>query len=252
MRAAAEAAASTLEPHIGYRFADPDLLLTALTHRSWCSENEGSASNERLEFLGDSVLDLAVAQRLYADEADLDEGQMSRVRAAVVNRVTLAAVGREIQLGPLMRLGYGEHTSGGRDTPSILADAVEAVIGAVYLDGGIGMACGVVYGLLSGRISAAARQPDMSDAKTRLQELAAKVGLGSPRYKIESTGPAHRPRHEATVSVGTAAGTGVGSSKKEAMQLAAAEACGVLQSLRAEQALSERPAAQTQHSLERE
>ncbi len=215
---------------LGHRFADAALLTLACTHRSWCAENAGSSSNERLEFLGDAVLGLVVTQRLYARFGDWSEGDLAKTRASLVNSATLAEVGRSIGLGDVLRLGRGEEASGGRDKSSILADAMEAVIGAVYLDGGLGAADDAVGRLLGGRIDAASRAPGHADFKTRLQELAAHLGLAPPVYEVTASGPAHDPRFEATVHVGTARGNGRGSSKKDAEQQAAQVAHAALES----------------------
>ncbi len=127
---------STLALRLGYSFAESDLLTLALTHRSWCAENPGHESNERLEFLGDAVLGMAVAEHLFAEFPTMPEAEMSKVRASVVSAMALAEVAAALELGAGLRLGKGEAASGGRDKPSILADALEAVIGAIYRDGG--------------------------------------------------------------------------------------------------------------------
>ena len=217
----ASADAATLMDRLGHRFADVALLRLALTHRSWDAEHSGSSSNERLEFLGDAVLGLVVTQRLYSRFDEWSEGDLAKTRASLVNSATLAEVGRSIDLGNLMRLGRGEIVSGGRQKPSILADAVEAVIGAVYLDGGIGAADDAVGRLLGSRIDAAARAPGYADFKTRLQELAARLGFAPPVYDVTTSGPLHDPLFEAVVRAGTARGIGEGSTKKDAEQQAA-------------------------------
>lgn len=206
---------------LGHRFADTALLELALTHRSWCAEHPGTSSNERLEFLGDAVLGLVVTQRLYSRFGERTEGDLAKTRASLVNSATLAEVGRSIGLGDLVRLGRGEVASGGREKPSILADAMEAVIGAVYLDGGIGAAGDAVGRLLGSRLDAAARAPGHADFKTRLQELAARGGFAPPVYDVTTSGPAHDTRFEAVVHAGSARGTGTGTTKKDAEQHAA-------------------------------
>jgi len=211
-----------LEERIGYRFVDPRLLETALSHRSWCSEHPGEASNERLEFLGDAVLGLVVTDALYARFPDEPEGQLAKSRATVVSAVTLAEIGAALALGDDLRLGKGEAASGGSAKSSILADAVEALIGAVYVDGGIEPARAFVLGQLDDRISDAASRPGERDYKTRLQELAAADGHRPPDYQISESGPDHLKRFEAIVRIGgDIRGTGDGSSKKEAEQRAA-------------------------------
>jgi ribonuclease III len=214
-----------LEGRLGHSFADLDLIALALTHGSWCAEHPGESSNERLEFLGDAVLGLVVTHELYVRFPDLPEGHLSRVRAAVVSESPLAAVGRHLGIGAALRLGKGEDGSGGRDKPSILSDAVEAVIGAVYLDGGAEAARRVVLDLLGERIDEAARAPGMGDFKSRLQELAARDGAPPPVYRVHQSGPHHDSRFHAVVEIGgVVRGEGDGRSKKEAEQQAARRA----------------------------
>ena len=214
--------AVALEERIGYRFVDPRLLQTALSHRSWCSENPGELSNERLEFLGDAVLGLVVTDALYSRFPEEPEGQLAKARAAVVSAATLAEVGASLGLGPDLRLGKGEAASGGAEKSSILADAVEAVIGAVFVDGGIESARSLVLAQLDDRIASAASRPGARDYKTRLQEVAASDGERPPVYEIAESGPDHLKRFEAVVRIGgEVRGTGNGSSKKEAEQRAA-------------------------------
>ncbi len=213
---------------LGHRFNDPALLELALTHRSWCAEHSGSSSNERLEFLGDAVLSLVVTRRLYERFGDWAEGDLAKARASLVNAATLAEVGRSVGLGEQLRLGRGEDASGGRGKPSILADAVEAVIGAVYLDGGIGAADDSIARLLGARLDAVASSPGHADFKTRLQELAARLGLDPPCYHVTTSGPAHHRQFRAEVRAGDEAGVGAGSTKKDAEQQAAAVAYAAL------------------------
>lgn len=210
-----------LVDQLGHRFNDPGLLELALTHRSWCAEHSGSSSNERLEFLGDAVLSLVVTSRLYERFGDWTEGDLAKARASLVNAATLAEVGRSVGLGEQLRLGRGEDASGGRGKPSILADALEAVIGAVYLDGGIGAADDAVGRLFGARLDAAASSPGHADFKTRLQELAARAGLEPPSYGVSTSGPAHDRQFRAEVRTGDATGVGTGSTKKDAEQRAA-------------------------------
>jgi ribonuclease-3 len=211
-----------LSARLGHVFRDPDLLRLALTHRSWCAEHAGDESNERLEFLGDSVLGLAVTDHLFATYPGVPEGQLAKVRAAVVSAPTLASVANELDLGADLRLGKGEEMSGGRLTQSILADATEAVIGAVYLDGGWEIARDLVVRLLTDRITLAAEGPGGEDFKTRLQELAARRFDSAPVYVLSEEGPDHGKRFFATVLVaGEPLGRGDGTSKKQAEQEAA-------------------------------
>jgi ribonuclease-3 len=218
-----------LVERIGYRFTDEGLLDQALSHRSWCAEQGGVPSNERLEFLGDAVLGLVVADHTYGTYPDLAEGGMAKVRASVVNTRVLAEVAAEIDLGPHLRLGRGEDSSGGRAKESILADAIEAVIGAVYLDGGFEQARRLVYDLLATRIELAIAGPGAFDFKSRLQEEAVRTGRGVPRYEIEAKGPDHARRYVATVYVaGQHLGVGEGRSKKDAEQAAARAAVGAM------------------------
>jgi ribonuclease III len=218
-----------LEVRLGFTFGDDELLLRALSHRSWCAEAGGQPSNERLEFLGDAVLGLVVADHCFLTYPTLPEGALAKVRAAVVNTVVLAEVAAELGLGAYLRLGRGEDASGGRDKASILANAVEAVIGAVYLDGGWPAATGLVLGLLATRISEAAAGPGAEDFKTRLQELALRLVSELPRYEVEGTGPDHARRYHASVAVADEiVGQGNGRSKKDAEQSAARAAWRVL------------------------
>tara|TARA_Y100001958_G_C21229481_1_gene555079 strand:- start:1531 stop:2175 length:645 start_codon:yes stop_codon:yes gene_type:complete len=197
-------------------------LVHALTHRSWCAEHPGDASNERLEFLGDAVLGVVVTDHLFSAFPDLPEGQLAKARAAVVSSTTLAEVGRELGVGLDLRLGKGEDASGGREKASILADAVEAVLGAMYLDGGVEPVRRLVLEQLSERIDQAAERPGDKDYKTRLQEVAAHDGFTPPVYALTESGPDHHKRFHATVAVGgERLGAGTGTSKKEAEQKAA-------------------------------
>ncbi len=216
------APSTSLEERLGYEFAEPGRLLHALTHRSWCAEHEGSESNERLEFLGDAVLGLIVTDHIYERFPDLPEGQLAKTRAAVVSAATLADVGRELGIGVELRLGKGEDASGGRDKASILADAVEAVLGAMYLDGGIEPVRTLVLASLGDRIGHAAVRPGSRDYKTQLQEMAAQDGHMPPVYQLSESGPDHHKRFHATVAIGgEVQGAGTGTSKKEAEQKAA-------------------------------
>ena len=207
---------------MGRPFTDRELLARAVAHRSWCAEVPGNPSNERLEFLGDAVLGLVVTDYLYRNYPDLPEGQLAQVRASVVNAEALAEVAAEIDLGSELLLGKGEDASGGREKPSILSDAMEAVIGAVYIDGGWDAAEELVMRLLGERIIEGAAGPGGHDYKTRLQELCARVYDELPRYHHESEGPDHAKRFVATVSIkGEVVGRGEGRSNKQAEQAAA-------------------------------
>jgi ribonuclease-3 len=213
-----------LEAALGHRFSDRELLVRALTHRSWCAEHEGDESNERLEFLGDAVLGLVVTDHLYRTY-DWPEGELAKTRSGVVSSDALADVAAGLDLGAELRLGKGEQASGGREKRSILADAMEAVIGAVYLDGGDDAAVRLVHRLLDNRIEHSARGPGGGDFKTQLQELAARHFDRLPRYVVVDEGPDHAKRFFATVHLnGEPRGWGEGGSKKQAEQAAAAEA----------------------------
>jgi ribonuclease-3 len=218
-----------LADRIGHRFEDPSLLDQAMAHRSWCAEQPDRRSNERLEFLGDAVLGLVVAEYTYRTHPELSDGQMSKVRASVVNTRALAEVGLDLGLADHLRLGRGEDLSGGRAKESILADATEALIGAVYLDGGLDDARRLVLDLLADRIAVAVGEPGESDHKSRLQETSVSLGRGVPRYEVEGFGPDHARSYLATVYVaGQRLGRGEGRSKKDAEQVAARVACGAL------------------------
>jgi ribonuclease-3 len=226
----APAGGSRLDRRIDYRFVDPGLLDQALAHRSWCAEQGGLTSNERLEFLGDAVLGLVVAEYAYRTRPELSDGLMSKVRASVVNTRVLAEVALDLGIAEHLRLGRGEDQSGGRAKGSILADATEALIGAVYLDGGLAEAERLILSLLRDRITAAVGEPGESDHKSRLQEESVRLGNGVPHYEVEGFGPDHARRYLATVYVaGQRLGTGEGRSKKDAEQVAAQAACGSLE-----------------------
>ena len=211
-----------LEAALGVQFEDRSLLLSSLAHRSWCAENERSPSNERLEFLGDSVLSLVVTHYVYENFPNLPEGQLSEVRAGVVNARVLAEVAQEIGLGSHLLLGKGEDGAGGRAKQSILADAFEAVVAAVYLDSDLATTRDLVLRCLRDRITEAVAGPGGRDYKTRLQELAAARGIGRPRYVVRDEGPDHAKHFYASVYFGgDCYGDGEGGSKKQAEQGAA-------------------------------
>lgn len=201
---------------------DPDLLELALTHRSFAYENGGVPHNERLEFLGDSVLGLAVTERLYRDNPDLPEGSLAKMRASVVSTVALAVLARRIELGRHIRLGRGEELTGGRDKASILADTMEAVFGAVFLDSGPEVAKDLVLRLVSPLIGEIDRFGATMDPKTSLQEAAAALGGPAPTYVVTASGPDHSRTFAARVSVGSlVSAEGTGTSKKHAEMAAA-------------------------------
>ncbi len=211
-----------LAARLGHAFEDLERLALAVTHRSFCAENAGYVSNERLEFLGDAVLSIVVTDHIFATYAEMPEGELAKVRASVVSAVTLAEVAGELRLGDAVRLGKGEDASGGRLKASILADAMEAVFGAVYIDGGIDAARPLIIGLLEDRIASAAIGPGGHDYKTQLQELAARTLEQLPVYELRDEGPDHEKRFFATVLLdGVARGAGEGRSKKQAEQSAA-------------------------------
>ncbi len=214
--------AAGLAARLEHRFAQPGLLEQALSHRSWCSERGGEPSNERLEYLGDAVLGLVVAEYTFRRFPQLPEGALAKIRAGVVNARVLAEVAQGLDVGGELRLGRGEEASGGRTKASILADALEAVIGAVYLDAGWLEAERLVLGLLGERIEAAAAEPGGFDHKSLLQELTVQRGSGPPHYAVEGTGPDHERHFRAEVFLdGDRWGTGEGPSKKDAEQAAA-------------------------------
>jgi ribonuclease-3 len=209
----------------GGRAVDRELIDLAITHRSFAYENGGVPTNERLEFLGDSVLGVVVTEELYRRYPDLAEGQLAKLRAAVVNARALAGVGRSIGLGGYMKLGRGEESTGGRDKSSILADALEALIGAYYLDRGLEPSRKLVLELFADALEDAAGLGAGLDWKTSLQELAAERGLGAPEYAVDESGPDHAKSFRAVAVLGgEATGEGTGNSKKEAEQRAAEQA----------------------------
>jgi ribonuclease-3 len=202
-----------------------DLLILALTHRSYAYEHGGLPTNERLEFLGDSVLGLVVTDELYRSQPDLPEGQLAKLRASVVNMNSLAGVARDLGdggIGPHLLLGRGEETTGGRDKDSILADALEALIGAIHLGRGLDAAAAIVHRLFDPLLAEAATRGAGLDWKTSLQELGAARGLGPPSYRVEDDGPDHAKTFTAAVLLaGRVWGSGSGRTKKAAEQEAA-------------------------------
>ncbi|MPZ51288.1 MAG: ribonuclease III [Acidimicrobiia bacterium] len=217
-----------LETALGHQFADSTHLELALTHSSHAAERNNVADNERLEFLGDAVLGLAVTTYLYETYPDLPEGELAKARAAAVDRDSLAEIAKRIDLSSHIRLGRGERSTGGRKKPSILADAMEALLGAVYLDAGYETASRIVLELWTDMIAKRATRPGLRDYKTRLQEtLVAKGEL--PEYLVSGSGPDHARRFEAELRVGgERLGMGSGNSKKEAEQQAARAALNAI------------------------
>ena len=216
---------------------DPELRVQALTHRSFAHEAGGIPTNERLEFLGDSVLGLVVTEALYRRYPDLSEGELARMRAATVSQRALAGTARELGLGGYVLLGKGEVGTGGADKDSILSDTLEAIFGAVYLAHGLEAARMLVERLVGPTLAAAADLGAGLDWKTSLQELAAELDLGIPEYGVEGAGPDHARTFTARVALsGQVRGEGVGTSKKVAEQTAAAAAYGALQAFQGLQA----------------
>lgn len=207
----------------------PELLELALTHRSYAFEHGGIPHNERLEFLGDSILGQAVTVMLYRSHPELDEGQLAKRRAALVSTIALAEIARGIGLGAYLHLGRGEHLTGGPDKDSILADTMEAVIGATYLSAGGEVATDLVLRLIEPLRDQADRFGAAMDPKTSLQERSAVLAADAPVYDVTGTGPDHDRVYEAVVTVSRKGAelvraTGSGTSKKHAEMAAALEA----------------------------
>lgn len=203
----------------------PELLTLALTHRSYAFEHNLSEHNERLEFLGDAILGQAVTLKLYSDYPDLPEGELAKRRASLVSSRALAEVARSLGLGEALFLGKGEQQTGGRDKSSILADALEAVIGAVFLDLGQDAATAFIHALMAQLMQDPSRFTTGLDPKTTLQELAAAFGEPLPTYTVAGDGPDHNRIFSATVTVHGCTGIGTGTSKKAAEIAAARDAC---------------------------
>ncbi|HIT75310.1 MAG TPA: ribonuclease III [Candidatus Avipropionibacterium avicola] len=211
----------------------------AFVHRSYAYEHGGLDTNERLEFLGDSVLGVVVTEYLYRKHPDMSEGQLARLRSAVVNSRALASVARGLGLGQLVRLGKGEEATGGRDKNSILADTTEALIGAIFLSAGNDAAARFVHHLFDPLSEHAATLGAGLDWKTSLQEQTSLAGLPVPHYTVVADGPDHAKSFEATVHIGERSfGPGSGTNKKDAEQDAAEQAFGVIKAL-ADQVLQE-------------
>lgn len=222
---------TALEARLGYRFEERGLLVRALTHRSFANETEGEIrDNQRLEFLGDAVLGLVIATELFRRDADVDEGALSSRQSQLVCEAALSQVARQLELGAYLRLGRGEELSGGRQKASLLADAWEAVLAAVYLDGGLSAVEPVVRRLHEGALGEARRTSAPSDYKSRLQTRVQGELHVQPRYEIiGESGPAHAKVFKARVVIdGQPCGEGEGASKKSAEQQAAQRALEVL------------------------
>jgi ribonuclease-3 len=214
-----------LDRILGVRFRDASLRRLALTHRSYAFEKELPANNERLEFLGDAVLGIVVTDMAFREFPEMPEGELAKLRAAIVNMGSLADVSRDIGLGRFVLLGKGEEMSGGRDKSSILADVLEALLGAVYLDRGLDASTKLIGRLFRPRMIAYVRGEGERDYKTILQEIASSELHVVPEYKIRERGPDHQKEFTATVVLaGKEWGVGMGRSKKEAEQQAAHEA----------------------------
>ena len=219
-----ESALDRLEGELGHRFTDRELLQRALMHRSFAAESDIAESYERLEFLGDAVLQLAVTNYLFGTYPDMAEGEMAKVRAAVVNEQILARIARGIDLGPALLLGRGEEMTGGRDKDSILSDVVESLLGAVFLELGYAATEALILDRWQSLIDERAADPGRRDYKTRLQEYLARHGK-RPLYTVTEDGPEHAKRFMAKVVVdGRILGEGSGTSKKRAEQDAAEQA----------------------------
>lgn len=204
---------------------EADLLVLALTHRSFAHEAGGIPTNERLEFLGDSVLSIVVTEWLYRNYPDKSEGELAKIRAASVSQRALANIARELHLGDYVLLGKGELGTGGRDKDSILGDTLEALFGAVYLSHGLEPARGLIEPLLASTLTEAAELGVGSDYKTGVQELAAALGKNPPVYHVVGEGPDHARSFTAELVIDDLTwGTGTGTSKKVAEQRAAEEA----------------------------
>jgi ribonuclease-3 len=209
---------------------EPELLTLALTHRSYAYENGGIAHNERLEFLGDSILGQAVTVMLYLENPDVDEGELAKRRASLVSSAALAEIAANIQLGRYLLLGRGEELTGGREKQSILADCVEAIIGAAYLSVGPDAATALVLRLIAPLMADPDRFGASMDPKTSLQELSTRLGKGLPHYSVTDSGPDHSKRFTAQVAIaGETIASGDGTSKKQAEMAAALAAWAILQ-----------------------
>ena len=215
-----------IETRLGHRFVDPKLLTQALTHRSF-----GTPHNERLEFLGDSVLNCAIAALIYGHYPEMPEGQSSRLRANLVNQASLADIAITLDLGNLLRLGEGEHKTGGASRPSILADALEALLGAIFIDGGFDKAAATVQMLFAQRLESANEGNPAKDAKTALQEWLQARRLSLPQYAVvKIEGEAHRQKFHVRCEISSHGVTAVGQgqSRRTAEQDAATQAFAII------------------------
>ena len=216
-----------LEARLDYSFKNNSLLQEALTHKSFANEQKGTSpnNNERLEFLGDAVLDLVISDMLFTEFPSKKEGELSKKRASLVREEALAPLAREIGIGRFLQLGKGEEGSGGREKDSLLADALESIIAAVYLDGGLDVTAELLKRLFLPLILSS---PVITDFKSEIQELCQKQGLGAPLYeKVAEEGPDHDKRFEVVLTLnGKTLASGRGRSLKEAEQAAAKIACG--------------------------
>jgi ribonuclease-3 len=224
--------ATPLEKRLGHRFKRPDLLQLALTHRSYANEQGVPEHYERLEFLGDSVLGVVTSQWLYERHPELPEGELSKLKAQLVSRTSLARHAERLDLGPSLLIGVGEERSGGRTKASLLADSMEAVFGAIYLDAGLDEAREAILAMLEDT-GEERTQLLHSDSKTQLQEMTQALGLDLPEYRLTgAVGPDHSKVFTVECWIaGEIAGRGEGSSKKTAEQKAAAEALARVPSL---------------------
>ncbi|QAY62111.1 ribonuclease III [Xylanimonas allomyrinae] len=235
MPAHGKAAPARLEPaalleKLGVHL-DPELLVLALTHRSFAHEAGGLPTNERLEFLGDTVLGLVVTETLYRRHPDKSEGELAKMRAATVSQRSLAAVARVLGLGSYVLLGKGELRTRGYEKDSILSDTVEALIGATYVSHGLEVAAELVHRMVDDTLDAAAGLGAGLDWKTSLQEVVAERGFGAPVYHVDAEGPVHARVFHAQVAAGPVLGLGTGSAKKHAEQEAAEQAYHALLAL---------------------
>ena len=222
-----EETAAAIEQSLGYAFTDRSLLETALTHTSFVKgDGKGAVHNERMEFLGDAVLELIVSEHLYHAYPNLQEGKMTRMRARLVCEDALFSAAKELGLPERLRLSHGEEQSGGRGKPSVVSDAMEAVIGAVFLDGGMEAAKALVMGRVVGLLEAARVDRQDKDYKTRLQEYTQRDHLGQPAYRLLSEdGPEHEKTFTMEAVLGKRTlGTGSGCTKQAAGQAAARNA----------------------------
>lgn len=215
-----------IEEKLGYVFKDKELLKNALIHKSFVDKTKKNYNNERLEFLGDSVLGFVVAEYLYKNYPELPEGELTKIRSLVVCEESLYNVAKSFNLGDAIYLGKGEEMTMGRDRPSILSDATEAIFAAIYLDGGMEEVKKIILSLLKEKIESSVKERDIKDYKTMLQEIIQKDNVFSPKYTlIKEEGPDHNKIFTVSVSVNNnILGTGRGKTKKEAEKNAAKQA----------------------------